>query len=262
MIPTPANAAPTRFVLLGASNARLGLTRVLNYARLLSGGPVELMAAVGLGRSYGIETSVMGRRLEGVRHCGLFAAARARPPAPTYALVTDIGNDLLYGQTVAQTLAWVDACVQELRGLDARVTVTGLPVRNLPALGRLRYVFFRSVFFPDLNMPLQVVSERARALDEKISQNFCGRDVTCVALQPQWYGVDPIHFRTTRAASAWRVLMQHAVGHSAGVDAPRGFTSRISVALARPEKYSVFRRAVVSRQPCRQWRDGSSLWLY
>ena len=62
------------------------------------------------------------------------------------AVITDVGNDLLYGEDPDTILGWVAECVRRLTAV--RITITGLPLAGLGALGRGRYLLLRSIFFP------------------------------------------------------------------------------------------------------------------
>src|SRR5687768_7415205 len=108
---SPADRRPT-VVLVGASN----MTRGLGVLRALSaqacGMPHEVLAAIGMGRSYGLPSSILGRRLPPLLECGLWDALDRRPRRDLVALVGDVGNDLLYGQDVEVILRWVDECVR------------------------------------------------------------------------------------------------------------------------------------------------------
>ena len=86
-----------RVVLLGASNLVAGLPRVVEAARSVWGGPLDILAAAGHGRSYGRSSRVLWRTLPGILSCGLWEDLARRPPASTAALLTDVGNDILYG---------------------------------------------------------------------------------------------------------------------------------------------------------------------
>src|SRR5262245_61538357 len=79
-----------RIVLLGASNLTRGISTAVETAGTLLGRPLEVLAAFGHGRSYGMSNCVLGRSLPGIVECGLWRSLAALPPAPTSALVTDI----------------------------------------------------------------------------------------------------------------------------------------------------------------------------
>src|SRR3990172_7889601 len=104
-------AAVRRVILLGASNLTRAISTVVETAWLGIGGPLEILAALGHGRSYGMNSSVLGRVLPGIVPCGLWPALALLPQAPTFALVTDIGNDLGYGVSAGQIMHWVETCL-------------------------------------------------------------------------------------------------------------------------------------------------------
>lgn len=260
---TDLTTPPTRFVLLGASNGVMGLPRVLAHVRAMTGGPVELWAAVGHGRSYGAETSVLGRRLCGIRESSLFDKLSAASPAPTYGLLTDLGNDLLYGQSVDVTLRWALECADRLLKLGVKLSVTRMPVDNLDTLSESRFRLFRAALFPRHRVSLEVISSRARDLNEKFFEKMSERDAPCLALNSDWYGFDPIHFKRSRASEAWRALLARCLevdAHARG--AAPSIRERISMSLAKPEKRRVLFVSQQTAQPCLALRDGSVASLY
>src|SRR5687768_14330413 len=119
---------PERLVALGASNLTRGFPVVVATARSAFGPGVEILAAHGLGRSYGMESRVLARTLPAILDCGLWAALDARPRTPTRALVTDVGNDILYGASADQILRWVATAVERLSQAGAEIVLTGLPM--------------------------------------------------------------------------------------------------------------------------------------
>ena len=108
-----------RIVLLGASNLVRSLSIVVETARLIWQEPVEIMAAIGHGRSYGQNSQVLGRKISGIFSCALWQDLQNRPPLPTAALVTDVGNDLLYEVPIARLMEWVEGCLDQLAAAGA-----------------------------------------------------------------------------------------------------------------------------------------------
>ena len=109
-----------RVVLLGASNLTRGISIVVETARLVLGAPLEVFVAMGHGRSYGKPSRILGRTLPGIVECDLWAALKERPALPTFALVTDIGNDVAYGYETGAIASWVEACLDRLGESGAR----------------------------------------------------------------------------------------------------------------------------------------------
>src|SRR5688572_673653 len=100
-----------RIVALGASNLTRGFHTVVSTARAAWGQDVQIVAAFGSGRSYGVHSRVLIRTLPGILESGLWRQLEFFSAAPTRALVTDVGNDILYGFSASRILAWVGEAV-------------------------------------------------------------------------------------------------------------------------------------------------------
>ena len=118
---------PTRrVILLGASNLTRSFPTVVATVRQTWPAPVEIMAAMGHGRSYGQDSSVLGKKISGIFPCALWQDLQNRPSLPTAALVTDIGNDMLYGVSPDQMLDWVERFQAECPAAAVWSTSPGL----------------------------------------------------------------------------------------------------------------------------------------
>src|SRR5918993_3764843 len=95
---------------------------------------VRIVAALGHGRSYGATSAFVVRRLPGILRSGLWAQLESTPIVPTRALVTDVGNDILYGFSGDQILTWVDDAVTRLTQVSADIVLTGLPIESIRRL--------------------------------------------------------------------------------------------------------------------------------
>ncbi|HSS47569.1 MAG TPA: hypothetical protein VLX28_01360, partial [Thermoanaerobaculia bacterium] len=136
-----------RAVLLGASNLRASLPLVVNLLR--ADGALEVLAACGHGRSYGARSRFLGiRHLPGIAGCGLWQALEGRPALPTLALVTDVGNDLVYGAEVAEIVRWIETCLNRLARRRSRVVLTLLPLARLEKLSPWEVRLAVSLLFP------------------------------------------------------------------------------------------------------------------
>ena len=161
---------PTRrVVLLGASNLTRGISTVVETARKIWGQPLEIFAAVGHGRSYGMESSLLGRRLPGIVQCGLWDELGSRPSLPTAALVTDIGNDILYGVEVPEIVKWIETALDRLSATGVSICMTGLPLAGIAELSPGRFKFFSKLFFPNCRLTLDDARRRAGQLQEAAS---------------------------------------------------------------------------------------------
>ena len=111
--------AGRRVVVLGASNVARNSALIVETIRRSAPEPAEILIAAGHGRSYGLSTCVVGRRLSSIGACNLWRAWAARSSLPTSAVVTDVGNDVMYGVPVDVILAWVARCLERFADAGA-----------------------------------------------------------------------------------------------------------------------------------------------
>jgi len=267
-------------VLLGASNLTLGLDCVIETARQIHGGPADFLVACGHGRSYGHRTVVFGRELPGIAECRLWPALRRYrrrrfevfgEAPPVHALVTDIGNDIMYGTPPETIIEWVRTCLARLRALGGRVVLTSLPMPSIRRLTPTHYEWMRRIFFPDRRRTFdQAVADahHVQALLESIARE--DDEIALVEHDARWYGVDPIHIRSSWRSRAWRRIL---LGRRRWRERVRGRLRRprlaepdparaLYLAMLPPRRRTLLGWRHVARQPAGRLADGSTIAVY
>ncbi len=252
-----------RIVLLGASNLTRGISTAIDTAARLWGRPLDVLAAFGHGRSYGMRSRVLVRDLPGIVGCGLWRALADRPRVPTAALVTDIGNDLLYEAPVDRIIAWIRFCLDELARIEARVVVTGLPIESIARLSDARFRLMRSILFPRSRLQLSTVAAQAIELDERLGRLCNERGIAQVAPSPTWFGFDPIHIKMRHWPHAWQTLLAPWCD-AQPPPAPATGSMRRWLHLRRlaPERRWLFGIEQKRRQPAGRISDGSVISFF
>jgi hypothetical protein len=238
------------------------LSIVVETARQAWGQPLEVMAAIGHGRSYGMTTNVLGRELSGIVQCGLWQALRERPALPTAALVTDIGNDLIYGCSLGPLKKWLETCLDRLASQSERLVVTRLPIDVVSAVPAWKIRLLTSLIFPSSRLHPQESLLRAIQLDEELAEYANRFGAYIVQPEAAWYGWDPIHIARRHRAAAWQKLMTcWADGHP-----PQRATASLrrwwSLQRARPSEWRRFGFARKRTQPSVQLADGTTISLF
>jgi hypothetical protein len=221
------------------------------------------MAAIGHGRSYGQDSSVLGRKIPGIFPCALWQELQCRAALPTAALVTDIGNDLLYGVPRDRIVQWVAQCLDRLADAGASTIVTQLPLASIERLSDARFRFFRTAFFPRSRLTLSSAKDLARGLNDELIALGQSRKIAVISAAESWYGFDPIHLKRRVFRHAWPAML--ASWHPAGtaIEIPRAslHTSAYLAMLPPSERFlfGVRRRAA---QPSGRLPDGTTISLY
>jgi hypothetical protein len=208
-----------RIVLLGASNLTLSLRLVVELMQRRLGGPSQVLVAAGLGRSYGRFSQLIVRGVPGIHSCGLWSQLESAPSLPTYALLTDIGNDVANGVAPHEIVSWVSACVNRLRQHNASMVMTNLPTAGLSALAKWRFLAVRSVYFPFSRIPMNVVIENAKAVHRGLTDLSANKHVELVEQPAEWFGPDVVHIHPTKRRLAYGSMIERLpLGSTDNVD--------------------------------------------
>ncbi|MEO6596543.1 MAG: hypothetical protein ABIP94_17465 [Planctomycetota bacterium] len=254
-------APSTRLVALGASNlTRLALA-LLDAARDFAHRPIEAHMALGRGRSFGIRSRLLGRELPGIDGCRLWQELAASPPKPTTALLTDVGNDVLYGIEVPRILAWVDAALERLTVHAQHRHVVSLPMATLRLLSPRRFTVMRSMLVPSCRLSLPQTLDAAERLHQGLEQLAARHGATFHMPEPAWYGFDPVHVRRRYWGAAARSWLGE-VGSSEPMPSLDGTFARLRFLFATPAERAWFGVTRHCEQPARRFADGTTLALW
>lgn len=248
-----------RVVALGASNLTRGFQTIVSTARSVWGPDVEVLAALGHGRSYGAPSNFMFRTLPSILKSSLWTELACRPPMATRGLVTDVGNDILYGFSVERTLGWVEEALVRLRTVTNDIVLTDLPLASIRRLSNSKFLAFRSVLSPSCRLSLAEVIERAGRVNEGLLQLSTSYGTRFLRLNPTWYGFDPIHVRP----SHWRQAWQQILGAPPEVRSGGGsIVESVKLYFMRPERRWLFGVEQLTPQFGVVLRSGGHVWLY
>jgi hypothetical protein len=174
-------------------------------------------------------------------------------------LVTDVGNDILYGFSASQTLAWTTEAVDRLQTLTSDIVVTGLPLASIRELSRPKFLVFRSLLVPQCRLSLVEVVDAAERLHEGLVSLAAARGLRFCNLKPEWYGTDPIHIRPSLWQPAWQEILR---GEARAATQSMSWAEGVSLYLLRPKRRWICGVEQVSVQNGKTLRAGGRVWLY
>jgi hypothetical protein len=256
-------------VLLGASNLTRGISTVVNYARRLLGSPLDFYVALGAGRSYGTRTRILVRELPGIRESAIWRALEQRNhDAPVFALITDIGNDILYGASVAEIVEWLRDALDRLKAMQATICIVQLPEHNVLNFTNLQFWLLNKILFPGRNLNKELIRANALLLIAEINKLAKEYDATLIEHDPDWYRFDPIHFKLSSWPRAWGRIMGgwtscDLSAEAKAATAPRkSFLQWLYLYSRTPDIWWILGRERRRSQPCAVLADGSRFYLY
>lgn len=248
-----------RVVALGASNLTRGFHTVVSTSRTVWGPQVQVLAALGHGRSYGARSLFLARSLPGILESGIWSGLESLPEVPTRALVTDVGNDILYSFSADRILAWIEEAVVRLQRFTRDIVLTDLPLAGIRRLSPAKYLAFRSILVPSCRLSLDQALETSEKVNAGLAALAAAQGIGFFRLNPAWYGFDPIHIRPSLWRAAWREIlgcdMVEADDASSGLEGWKLY-------LLSPERQRVFGVERYRKQTGVALPTGARVWLY
>ena len=187
-----------RIVLLGASNLTLGWPQLMREVFARYSEPLKVLTAHGMGRSYIAESGFGWRTAPGILECGLCDTLSRKPvQRPLNALITDLGNDIVYGRTAEAVANAAGEVIDRLRLVspDAHIVLTRPPRDSVESLSEMRFRIFRTLLFPICSLSLVEIVNATTELDERLQELRTRTGVAIVEQPGAWFGFDPIHIR-------------------------------------------------------------------
>ncbi len=197
---------PIQVVMLGASNLSRSFPLAVETAYQTLTRPIAIHAAMGFGRSYGIESGFLGKKFSGISFSKIWEALESETSSSTIAFVTDVGNDLGYEQPVDAIMEWVEACVSRLQERGTQVALTDVPIGALRRVSQAKFTLLRSLFFPSCRLSWSELLTRAEQLSARLGELANSQKMPIFPVPNGWYGFDPIHPRSAHLRDYWNKL--------------------------------------------------------
>lgn len=196
---------PVLFVFLGASNlarSYYGLKRCIT--RCLFPRPVRFVHALGPGRGYISRGGIFNAIYPPILDCGIIEAIRSRRNSnqKVVALITDVGNDIMYGVPADDIISGLDSLFGTLNEFSARVFITSIPVDLKNDVNEFYFRTLRRIFFPNSPVEYHQAAEAVRVIN-KFMLESPNENLTVIDGMEQYCGMDKIHYSLLKSRQAW-----------------------------------------------------------
>lgn len=204
--------SPRRTVLvLGASNVSLAWSQIVSLVLSSSTDGVDIVTAHGMGRAYAADSSgFVFRRLPGILCSGFWdALPKFGDEQSASVLITDLGNDLLYGCSVSEVVEAAADCVSRIRQWNANAdfVVTAPPLASVLTLKRTRFRIMKQLLFPSSPLQLPQVQQATQDLFDGIQSLAAGTGLKIYEPPASCCGYDPIHIRRRYRRDVFRSML-------------------------------------------------------
>ena len=247
-------------IVLGASNVARCVSTLVDVGRRRVGGPCNFLMAFAHGRSFQMRSQVLIRTIPGILDCQIWDAISKLRSAT--AVITDVGNDLLYSVTPETLLQWVRDCIERLLPVTQRIVLTELPLTSVNTLGDARYVLMRTILFPGCRITRSQIFERAEQVNDGLVQLAQDYELPILKPEPHWYGFDPIHIKQKHKVEAWHKILSAFEFPEATYTPTRHWAQPVRLRLLAPASRRLFGIEQTKAQPAGKLPDGSVVSLF
>ena len=193
------------FVLLGASNLARGysaLTRHLSKNISTS----EFLNALGPGRGYCARGGLLNFTYSPIGECKVMESARAYAERGfrMTVLLTDIGNDIMYGVPESSLIECLDTLIEKSLQMNAEVFLTSIHVDVSKDMGKTSFKLLKSIFYPNSPVTFDQADSAVKKLNHYLAEKSLQNErVHLVSGLGEFCGMDKIHYGLFKSHLAW-----------------------------------------------------------
>jgi hypothetical protein len=198
-------SSPYLFVFLGASNLARGYRALADcLIQSLAPGPVEILHAMGPGRGYCSPGGIFNITYPPIGSSEILKSVQCRKEKArrVIALITDIGNDIMYGVPAREIIACLNTLLQQLNALGAEVFVHPIPLDFSKDVSKRQFRILRSLFYPHSGIDYHKAKEAVDAINIFL-RDKAGGEIHLLPSTKDFCGVDKIHYSIFRSHRVW-----------------------------------------------------------
>ncbi|MDH3256058.1 MAG: hypothetical protein OEM27_00400 [Nitrospinota bacterium] len=197
--------SPVLLVLLGASNLSRGCFAFARHMKVcLYPRKVDVLIASGPGRAYCASGGLLNVVYPPIDSSDIFEMARNKSESgfQVVALVTDIGNDIMYGVPTEKLIETLQQVFSRLQSMKAEIFYTTLPFAFEKGVHPVWFYILRSVLLPFSRVSYDEAVMGITQVNQFLRES-AGQQGHLISDMDRYLGFDEIHYGWLRAHSAW-----------------------------------------------------------
>jgi len=193
------------FLFMGASNLARGYALLTRYiSKCLGSQNVEFLNALGPGRGFCEKGGMFNFIYPPIQDCLIVEEAEKKAKNPRVVLLTDLGNDLMYGVTADALIECLDMLIDRMLKWNAEIFITSIHINIKKNVSRRIFYILRFIFYPRSKINFEeadfLIAKINFYLEEKTRKN---KKVHLITGMESYTGPDKIHYSLLKMHKAW-----------------------------------------------------------
>ena len=196
------------FILMGASNLARGYSMLTRHISSCFGkNNTEFLNALGPGRGYCARGGTFNFTYPPIQDCRILETANKKSCDTRAVLITDIGNDLMYGVSADTLIESLDGLIDRALQFDAEIFITSIHVNLKRDVSQTTFFILKFFFYPGSSITYKktdlFIIKVNSYLKEKSGQN---QRIHLISGMESFAGADKIHYSLFKTHSAWEKI--------------------------------------------------------
>jgi hypothetical protein len=205
IVPPPHPEPPVLLILLGASNLSRGSFAFVKHMKAcLYPRGLEVLIASGPGRGYCVSGGLLNVNYPPIYSSDIFEVAQNKSESgcKVVALVTDIGNDIMYEVPPEKLIETINQIFARLESMNADIFYTTLTVAFEKRVHPAWFYILRSILLPFSRVSYDEATAGIIEVNQFIGKHGSKRS-HLIPDMDRYLGFDEIHYGWLRAHQAW-----------------------------------------------------------
>ncbi len=190
---------------MGASNLARGYSMFTRHiSNCFGNNNTEFLNALGPGRGFCARGGMFNFTYPPIQDCRILEAAKKKSCDNRAVLITDIGNDLMYGVSADTLIESLDSLINRALQWDAEIFLTSIHVNLKKDVSQTTFLILKSFFYPGSSITYEetdlFIIKVNGYLKKKAEQN---ERVHLISGMESFAGGDKIHYSLLKTHSAW-----------------------------------------------------------
>ena len=204
---------PVLFILFGASNlARSYYGLNLSIKRCIHPRKATFIHAMGPGRGYLCRGGIFNTTYPPIIDCGILESIQKirKPNQKIIALITDIGNDIMYGIHSEKIIEGLQKILDTLGEFTKNIFITPIPINSKNDIGEFYFLLLRCIFFPKSSIKYSQTLESIKVINQFILHSSNKKTTVINGMEP-FCGLDKIHYSFFKSHLAWAHIANNLI---------------------------------------------------
>ena len=196
------------FLFMGASNLARGYSLLTRHISSCFGkNKTEFLNALGPGRGFCARGGMFNFTYRPIQDCRILEVAKKKSCDTRAVLITDIGNDLMYGVLADTLIESLEGLIGRALQWDAEIFLTSIHVNLKKDVSPTMFFILKSFFYPGSSITYEeadlFITKVNAYLEEKARQN---ERVYLISGMTSFIGMDKIHYSFFKTHLAWEKI--------------------------------------------------------